>query len=405
MSQKIKRVAYTVFIVISVSMMLIVLALNTRSNQQAQEILEESITSQLKSISSAARELIDPSKFETYNSKDDATVPEYTQTLARLRTLAKKVGASYIYALKEIDGKYYFVFDTDEEADTMFTEYELSPVHLSAFKGHDSAGVMNVVDEFGSFHTGAVPIYSDSGKIIGIISADIEDTLLIRERHNTTINTVLLFTSVLITVAGMGIMLLITFKKLSKLQNTLERMAKYDKLTNLPNRQFLMEKLDELTSMKNPTPFALLFIDLDNFKTVNDSAGHDAGDSLLVHIAGFLSNWQKNSTVFRPVSGKLNVAARIGGDEFIMIAGGIDTKEKAAAFTTELFGAFANENIDRYIEKYSVGFSIGVALYPHHSEDFNVIIKYADIAMYHAKNSGKNAFMVYEEEMKPKEEK
>ena len=405
MSRKIRRVASVAFIIISVIMLLTVLALNTRSSRQAQAILEESIKAQLISISSAARALVDGEAFESYNSEEVAALPEYIQTLEALRTLKDNVGAEYIYALKEMDGKYYFVFDTDEEDSAIFVEYELSPVHESAFSGLESADVMNVVDEYGSFHTGAVPIYAENNKIVGIISADIEDTLLNRERQNVMVNTILLFASVLITVAGMGLMLYITFRKMSKLQASLERMAKYDKLTSLPNRQFLLEKLDELTHLKKPIPFALLFIDLDNFKQVNDHAGHDAGDNLLVNIAAFLDNLQEDATVFRPNSGKLNVAARIGGDEFIMIAAGIDTEEKAAAFTQNLLDAFEHEKVDRYIEKYAVGFSIGVALYPHHSKDYNVLIKYADIAMYHAKRGGKNNYMVYSEAMTQKDEK
>ena len=405
MSQKIKRIALTAFIIFSVIMLTTVLVLNWHSSQQSQEILAESIKSQLISISSAARELIDPVKFDSYNDANVAELPEYQATLAELRALGTSVGADYIYALKEMQGKYYFVFDTDVEDPEIFIDYEISPVHMAAFTGHDSADIMNVVDEFGSFHTGAVPIRATDGKVIGIISTDIEDTLVARGRHNVVINTIVLIVSVLITVLGMGGMLLFTFHKLSTLQESLVRMAKYDKLTNLPNRQYLMEQLQEMTAGKEPAPFALLFIDLDNFKKVNDNAGHDAGDSLLVQIASFLESVQSQSTVFRPIAGKLNVAARIGGDEFIMLAPGIDNEEKAAAFAGELFKAFDDEKIKHYAEKYEVGFSIGVALYPKNSEDFNVIIKYADIAMYHAKRSGKNQCMVYHEDMTQKEGK
>jgi diguanylate cyclase (GGDEF)-like protein len=179
-------------------------------------------------------------------------------------------------------------------------------------------------------------------------------------------------------------------------------MANYDKLTDLPNRRYLLECLAEYTAKEQKTPFALFFIDLDNFKQVNDNAGHDAGDALLQRVALYLQNAHENSGVFRPGPGSLNVAARVGGDEFILIIPSMSEKSAAESFADEIVKGFHAEPVDKYIDKYGVGLSIGVALYPEHTENYHVLIKYADIAMYHAKRAGKNRYRVYYEEMEQK---
>lgn len=177
------------------------------------------------------------------------------------------------------------------------------------------------------------------------------------------------------------------------------KQALFDNVTGLPNRQHLMEHLVELTADPIKGAFGLVFIDLDNFKVVNDNAGHDAGDELLRSIAQYLDHALYDTMSFRPSAGKLNIAARVGGDEFIQVVNGLDTHEKAALVAEKLLDGFKSGHMSRYIEKYSVGLSIGVALYPHDTEDYHVLIKYADIAMYHAKHGGKNQYRIYTDEM------
>ena len=120
---------------------------------------------------------------------------------------------------------------------------------------------------------------------------------------------------------------------------------------------------------------------------------------MLLHIAQYLDSSAENAKSFRPSAGQLNIAARVGGDEFIQVVNGVDTKEKAQEVTDHLLKNFASQHIDRYIEKYGVGMSIGVALYPYHSDNYHVLIKYADMAMYHAKHGGKNQYRIYTDEM------
>ncbi|GHU89321.1 hypothetical protein FACS1894202_07220 [Clostridia bacterium] len=386
----------------------VVTAMTLKNTSELSDILEESVKSQLISISIAAREIIDADKFESYNSMADAEADAeaYNQTLMQLRTLQTEVGAQYIYALKQMNGKYYFIFDTDAEDEEVFIEYELSPVHEHAFIGRESANILNVDDIYGTYNTGAVPIWKD-GRVIGIVSTDIEDEFLGNSAGTARTNAISMIVTVVVTMGLMFFVVLLLVRRVRTMQDKLYRMANYDTVTGLPNRQYLMSYLQEISVSKKAmnSHFAMLFIDLDNFKKVNDGAGHDAGDELLRNIAAYLKNVHKGSQAFRPSAGILNVSARIGGDEFVQIVPGVGDETEAAIVAQKILDNFRTQAMDRFIEKYQVGLSIGVALFPYHSNNYNVLIKYADIAMYHAKRGGKNSFRVYNEDMSSKDEK
>ena len=380
----------------------VVLIVTAKTQGDAQALLEDSVCKQLVSASVAAREMIDVDAFLTYNGTSMVEDTAYQHTLTQLRNLQARVGAAYIYALREIDGQAVFIFDTDPEA--TLGAYELSPVHKDAFAGQESASIMNVQDQWGSFNTGAVPIWKDN-RVVGIVSADIEDAFVYKSKSDNQRNTILLASTLGLMLTVIMVAMNKMLSKIKHMQDELHRMAHFDKLTNLPNRQYLFNQLESLSKKRPRVPFAVFFIDLDNFKSVNDNAGHDAGDELLQRIGQYLMQPSQTAQVFRPTAGRLNVTARIGGDEFIIVETKIETSEAAAAYAKSLLDGFNISGIDRYIAEYNVGLSIGVALFPYHTEDFNVVLKYADIAMYHAKRSGKNQYMVYHEGLAPKAEK
>ncbi len=396
---------YLVMVVFFALVLGIVVYMNVKNTKDMEVVLIDSIEAQLTSIAAAANEIIDPDAFAGYNSLEDVAADQaaYDLTLSRLRTLLKSTGAEYIYALKQIDGEYLFVFDTDEVDNATFIAYELSPIHESAFLGRTGVGVMNTVDEYGTYNTASLPIWKD-GKVIGIIAVDTEDDFLKASRAATTANGIILAALLVVAMAVMAYVVYRLVKSVRTMQERLERIAHYDTVTGLPNRQYLLEHLAKVTASKEKDPFALMFIDLDNFKKVNDGAGHDAGDALLKHIANYLEASQANTMAFRPAAGILNIAARIGGDEFVQVVSGVKNEAEAAVFAQNLLSMFSSQMTDRYIEKYGVGLSIGIALYPYHSENFHVLIKYADIAMYHAKRAGKNTFRIYNDEMGGKDD-
>ncbi len=168
-------------------------------------------------------------------------------------------------------------------------------------------------------------------------------------------------------------------EKAEALEAKARHLALHDPLTDLPNRRYFQE-LCIKNFEKDPGPHAILFIDIDGFKGVNDSHGHDAGDELLCRIAQRLSRSLCHS----------DFAARFGGDEFAVFLHAIPSAETAERVATRIVEALKRPfGLERDI-RCQIGASIGVALWPDHGQDFDSVIKAADKAMYHVKERGKN---------------
>jgi diguanylate cyclase (GGDEF)-like protein len=374
------------------------------NNRNLAAILEESVKTELLAVCYAARDDVDMELFLAINSSEDfaANQKQADEVIAQLRKLKNEVNATYIYALKEIDGAYYFIFDTDEEAGTpdnpVFSEYVLSPVHEDAFAGSSSADVMNVVDEWGSFNTGAIPLMYE-GEVVGIISVDVEDTFIDRARQAANTNAVLLIIVMIAIMVVLLVFLVMLLRRNQKMQDELFYVANHDAITKLYNRYYLFNYLSQWSksSRAKNSSFALLFIDLDNFKSVNDSAGHDEGDKLLRLISQFLKSYTDELDDNGSIEG---LTARIGGDEFLQIVPDFTTAEEIECWARILLEDFAaNEDVREYARDYGVGLSIGGALFPSQTPDYDELIRLADIAMYHAKYHGKNNYCLYEDAM------
>ena len=167
-------------------------------------------------------------------------------------------------------------------------------------------------------------------------------------------------------------------------------MAFHDPLTGLLNRRAVLERLDYLMALskRHKRAVALLFIDLDNFKMINDSFGHTIGDGVLIHVARLLETYVR----------KTDVIGRIGGDEFVVLL--TDLKEEAAAerVAEKLIESLkAPFEVDGVTCKLTC--SIGCALAPKHTEVGDQLLQYADAAMYAAKERGKNRYCCYDEEI------
>ncbi len=166
------------------------------------------------------------------------------------------------------------------------------------------------------------------------------------------------------------------------------KQANYDSLTGLPNRNLMQERLEqELTkARRHRSDLAVLFIDLDRFKQVNDTFGHARGDELLAQVGRRLDNCVRET----------DTVARLGGDEFTIIAVELheaaDAKRVADKVLSELGREFQLGS-----ETVSLSASIGIAFYPDHGEDMDALIRSADRAMYEAKNNGKNRLSIYSE--------
>lgn len=177
-------------------------------------------------------------------------------------------------------------------------------------------------------------------------------------------------------------------------EQELRYLANYDTLTGLPNRTLLAERLAHslIRARRFGTHVALLFLDLDRFKHVNDSMGHAAGDRLLKAVAArIVTSVRESDTV-----------ARLGGDEFTVVLEDLRDPIEAEAVARKLLEAFATPlDIDGRHEMI-ISPSIGISLYPEHGQVPTDLLKHADTAMYYAKERGRNTFQVYNDAMDAK---
>lgn len=200
------------------------------------------------------------------------------------------------------------------------------------------------------------------------------------------------------------------FNSLKRQEDRLRYLAYYDPLTNLPNRRSFNEQLNRILkrAQRTRTSAALLFIDLDNFKRINDSIGHGRGDRLLVEIAKRLSNELREDDAINyfsdPVGGDIEPSdgsteiARLGGDEFTVVLSDVrDTRDVEVVAARVI--ASLSEPIALHSHNPVVTPSIGIALYPQDGTDADSLVRNADTAMYAAKADGRSCFRFYNEEM------
>ncbi|POA98604.1 GGDEF domain-containing protein [Chromobacterium sinusclupearum] len=167
----------------------------------------------------------------------------------------------------------------------------------------------------------------------------------------------------------------------------LQFLANHDPLTRLPNRSSLTVQLDEaLARMASQGgQLAVMFIDLDRFKLINDSFGHQAGDLLLCEIALRLAR----------VVGERGMLARLGGDEFTLLMSGFDSHTQLGEVATDILTELGRPLSLEAHEVFITG-SIGISVFPHDGQDAQTLLKNADVAMYRAKDSGKNTYQFFD---------
>ncbi|MBZ9863059.1 putative bifunctional diguanylate cyclase/phosphodiesterase [Mesorhizobium sp. CA12] len=182
----------------------------------------------------------------------------------------------------------------------------------------------------------------------------------------------------------------VTFDDVTERRRTEERMthlAHHDTLTNLPNRSMFREKLDQ--ALGEAKPLAILSLDLDRFKAVNDTFGHPAGDWLLKCVAKRLQQAVRSSK---------DVVARFGGDEFAIIQSGIKSVADAEKLAKRIVEIVGKPYRDKGREMH-VGVSLGIALYPGDGHDADTLLTNADMALYRGKSEGRNVYRFFEQGM------
>ncbi|MFL6699102.1 MAG: putative bifunctional diguanylate cyclase/phosphodiesterase [Vitreoscilla sp.] len=173
-------------------------------------------------------------------------------------------------------------------------------------------------------------------------------------------------------------------------QERMEMMATHDALTHLPNRSLARDRFEQATAAarRGGHSVAMLYLDLDNFKNVNDTLGHGSGDTLLIQVADRLSSLLRHA----------DTVARLGGDEFLLLVPEASDGTGVAEIANKVVACLMTPFDVIGMEIFS-GCSLGVAMFPADGEDFDSLLKKADIAMYRAKESGRNAFRFWDTEM------
>jgi len=174
--------------------------------------------------------------------------------------------------------------------------------------------------------------------------------------------------------------------KVKESQEKLDHMAHHDPLTALPNRLLFHDRLHHALQRagRDGEQLAVMFIDLDRFKNVNDTLGHHVGDALLKQVAAaLLGRLREGDTL-----------ARLGGDEFIVLLENIDGQFGAALVAEKLMAMFEQPFIVSDYELFVTG-SVGISLFPNDADDLNMLIRNADVAMYQAKARGRNGYQFY----------
>jgi diguanylate cyclase (GGDEF)-like protein/PAS domain S-box-containing protein len=178
-------------------------------------------------------------------------------------------------------------------------------------------------------------------------------------------------------------------------EDEVKNLAFFDPLTHLPNRRLLLDRLDHAlaSSMRSGREGALMFIDLDNFKTLNDTLGHNIGDLLLQHVAQRLESCVREG----------DTVARLGGDEFVVMLEDLSKDPQEAAAQTEAIGekilTTLNQTYQLATHEYHSTPSIGATLFTDHQFGVDVLFKQADIAMYQSKKAGRNTLRFFDPQM------
>ncbi len=192
----------------------------------------------------------------------------------------------------------------------------------------------------------------------------------------------------------------ITDRKLT--QERLTFLANYDSLTGLPNRVLFRDRLAQAMARarRTGTPMALMFLDLDNFKVINDSLGHDVGDQLLRHVAEALKGCLRevDSVTRRSSAEDAFTVSRLGGDEFTVIAEEVAGPDEAAQIARRILEVL--ERPVRMLETdLYVSASIGISMFPADDADLDGLIRHTDMAMYRSKAMGRSTYSFYSQEL------
>lgn len=314
-------------------------------------------------------------------SPNSITNQEFKANMEKLSQMAKSFKVDYVYTCIKRNNTMFITSGnaTDNEIKTgvnlihYYDPYiEATPSMLNVFDTGKILFVENT-DHWGTFRNVLVPMKSPNGSIYmsGVSVSLYRIQQHLRERFIEHL------------IFGIGF-LIISLPIFLWRHRRISRLAYYDSLTQLPNRHAFQKLASSTLNLckRNDRQLALMFLDLDGFKTINDTLGHSIGDKLLIKVSKRLLTVLRDS----------DIPSRQGGDEFVIALP--NTNIDGASFVAEkILEEIAKPYV---IDKYTlnVTFSIGIAIFPNDGNDLENLSKKADIAMYEAKKAGRNRFSI-----------
>lgn len=339
--------------------------------------------------------------------------PAYLRMIAaEVRWLKANPNVSDIYTYRRLpDGQTALIVDSetdynhdgqitgDRESRTKIGEIYRTkmPAFLAALGGQAGFDEQPQYDRWGTWVSACVPIRNRQGLVEAALGVDFDATAwniaIALSRLGAIGVSAAICSIVLGSIAVVSLTRADSNRSLAMQRQMLiasREAALHDGLTGLPNRLMFSERLDQALKRSKVDPaflFAVLFVDCDNFKTVNDTLGHNAGDMLLRQIG------QRIQSVVRGVD---DVAARVGGDEFAILLSGLRTPKDALQIATRLLASAATPYLIAG-QQVSSGMSVGVTTSASDYQTTEQMVHDADGAMYRAKRSGRNRFVVAHE--------
>jgi diguanylate cyclase (GGDEF)-like protein len=237
--------------------------------------------------------------------------------------------------------------------------------------------------------------YDEVDLLLQKVAQTVVDRLTVQARRIESFRTVMVITLAVLTLMSLGLVILgLRLQRiviaLKESEEQIRYRANYDSLTQLPNRANFAEHLTEAITRdrRNNGLTAVLFIDLDRFKTINDTLGHDYGDELIKQVAARIKQATRET----------DVVSRLGGDEFTVMLTNVTDEIHASIIAKDILSRVAQPFMLEGHEIYSSA-SIGITLSPIDGADVNTLLKNADMAMYEAKDQGRNTFRFFTSEM------
>lgn len=352
------------------------------------------IDDKLRNAAYATDALLSPEFHDHALSAASISSEEYTRNMERLSLLAKQLNVIYIYTMVEREGKIYFTASnaTDEERKTgvnlthYFDYYDDASEKLVDVFRTGKASYDEYTDKWGTFRSIFLPMKSPGGHQY-IIAADIQTDAIHKQLEDEIFHLILRLMLALVCAIPLVAW---QFRRMN--EEKVYRLSHFDELTGLANKIQLESYCPHMLSQaeRNGTLLAIMYIDLDHFKYINDSLGHAVGDAVLIETARRLKELLRKS----------DIVARYSADEFVMAL----SIHNMHGIETVAWKILETLNVPYHVDgkELHLSASVGIALFPSDGQDYRALIKNAHTALYRAKTEGRNNFCFVTEEMQEK---